>query len=848
MRAHNLNRTLASRTHELEEENALLRQHRSSSSNEAANLERLLVSIDRIRGERDEVKRQLEFLEMEHKFTQQQLDQERSRAQLDQSRSVDALHSTTSRNIHHLRTIRRLERRADAFVAIFNHAQTQRDSSESTAQTLIEQLDHLREKHIHDVQGLQAEAQQFREDLGHAHEELDDTREALAQAQQDLDESMCSLEEVTTQRRELNLRLYDAQGDLTDGHSFIKELELQLEATQQELAGVVSERDSLRVHAGNLDQEVGAIKAELAEAEQRYSMLQAQQLATMSAEALPKRLKAQLQELEERLARRTKEKENLVHDVKRLETNMRLQEERLGEITAELETAQMENKAMVEDCETTRESRDDALRRVDDLEVDIDALEVQVADSDSKLRYAEASWQTRVTGLLLALADAATKSRTMSRAWKGALDRRDQGLDGLSTRLQQAEEENVRLWGTSRTAETRRAEAAGAAQQMAYELQALQKEVLEGSEDLRNTVLALTLSHQHQRHQQSLVYDFQNARTTMRSRIDTLQRSLDDHRARLVVATEQLKDAQRLRGDSDALRARHAELQTTVARLEQELSEMEAVVNHKVDELAARTATHNALSDQVAELTDDKARLASNLEAAVQSHAEEAKELQDRLSAASMEIDSLRQSDDLERQLADLRSEHDTALRSLQADLDRALERATETDTCLRQATDAREQIEQELARIRQEHEQHIEDMTTDTHAMLALRAELSDLRTHHEARIAEAKEAADVASAGMGELEASLHEAERVRAELQERYAQSEQSLQASLSELEVSNAALRAENDTKEMQLGQAAMSDRQWSEKLQESQDTVMRLSSEANQLQSTQESLNITIAEK
>jgi chromosome segregation ATPase len=275
---------------------------------------------------------------------------------------------------------------------------------------------------------------------------------------------------------------------------------------------------------------------------------------------------------------------------------------------------------------------------------------------------------------------------------------------------------------------------------------------------------------------------------------------------------------------------------------------MEAAMNQKADELVARTVAHDTLSDQVTKLTNENARLASDLEAAAQSHAEETKKFQDCLSTANLEIDSLRRSDDTERQLADLRSEHSVALEAVRADLSRALERATATDVCLRQAADAREQIEQELARIREEHAQRIDGLNNDAQATLALRTELSGLRAHHEARLTETKEAANLASVRMGELEASLHEAERLRVELQERYDQNEQNLRASLDELEASNAVLRAENEAKTSQLDKLTTSDMHWAKKLQESQDIIMRLSSEANQLQIAQESLNAAIIEK
>jgi chromosome segregation ATPase len=839
---------LAKRAHELEEQNNLLRQRNSSSpSDDDDTIQRLIVSIDRIRGEREEVKRQLEFLQAEHKFTQQQLDEERSSAQLNQSRS-DALRVTAARTAQHLRSIRRLERQAHAFVTIFRHAQSSCEASDADARELHEQLEQLQEEHLCTIRDLQTEAQQLREELGYVQQDLADTRDELSQAQKELAETNLSFEDANTQRRELNIRLYDAQGSLNDTEHYMQDLQNQLVATKHDLESVLSERNSLHVHASNLEQEVEATKAELSEAEQRYSTLQAQQLATMSVEAIPKRLKLQIQELEERLTRRTKEKENLVHDVKRLETNMRLQEERLSEISTELETAQQENNAMIDDCAQTRDSRDHALRLVEDLEVEIDAHQVEVADLKAKIRETELSSQVSIRGLVLALANAAAKSRALTQTWRCALNGRRQAVTELSARLHLAEEENMRLLGSSTAAETRQREVASTAQRLASEGEVLRRDLLERSGELRSIVVVLALSHQHQRHQQSFVHDFRNARSAMRSRIETLQRGLDDHRTRLAATTAQLEESRRVQGESEALRTRHIELEDANTRLEHELAETKSVVDQKVDELAAHVSAHNALTDKFAELTDVHSRLRNEFDTTARTRAEETRELQDRLLAARTELESLQQSDDFDRQLADLRSEHSSALETLRLDLDRALAQTSAADASVRQATDARERIEKELASVRQEYQRQIDELTTDTRATHSLEQDLFNLRAVYDTHTAESKRVSDLANARIAELEAGLREAERLQSELQDQYQQTDRSLRTSLGELEVAKAALNEELEAKRAHIEEAASSNARWQEQIRESQATIMRLSSDANQSQLAQESLHATILER
>lgn len=86
-----------------------------------------------------------------------------------------------------------------------------------------------------------------------------------------------------------------------------------------------------------------------------------------------------------RVARRTEQIGIHQHDIRRLETNLRLQEERLNEMTVELETLATQKAAMVEDCADAREARDAALSRVETLEMELEALDGKSEQSDQAL-------------------------------------------------------------------------------------------------------------------------------------------------------------------------------------------------------------------------------------------------------------------------------------------------------------------------------------------------------------------------------------------------------------------------------------------------------------------------------
>ena len=105
-----------------------------------------------------------------------------------------------------------------------------------------------------------------------------------------------------------------------------------------------------------------------------YSTLQSHPLSNTDNEAT-RNLRGQIEELENRVMRRTEQIGIHQHDIKRLETNLRLQEERLSEMTTELETMVTQKDAMVEDCAAAREARDEALIRVERLEEELESSE-----------------------------------------------------------------------------------------------------------------------------------------------------------------------------------------------------------------------------------------------------------------------------------------------------------------------------------------------------------------------------------------------------------------------------------------------------------------------------------------
>lgn len=325
-------------------------------------VDRLRLERDALRDERNNLQRDFDFLKVETKFTLESM-QRKLLGGTPSSSSTPLAHSPSP---------------AHALQRAF------------TVSILVAQ--HLQSQHHHDSTQL---------DL--VSKALSNSQDQLSQSQRRWQEKDASIKKI--QREDMAMRdalttcevkLASAEGRVTDLSSLVRRLEEeagQEKAAREEqgagftqmatrLADVTkaledaeSQRASLALQVSHLQQDLDTSKAELLDSETRYSTLQAQQLAGLSSSAQNRALKEQIEELEARVMRRTEQIGIHQHDIKRLETNLRLHEERVVEMTAELEVAEAEKKAMVEDCSSTREERDTTLKKCEQLEEDIEMAE-----------------------------------------------------------------------------------------------------------------------------------------------------------------------------------------------------------------------------------------------------------------------------------------------------------------------------------------------------------------------------------------------------------------------------------------------------------------------------------------
>lgn len=321
-------------------------------------MERLLAAVERLRNERDALRRDVQFLQSESQFTVE---------------ALEAKLAASSQSNAELQALR-----------------TQLDETLATDEVKNHRIDQLANAFLASAVVIQ-----------HLHSECNSAQEPQSEEspidmKQKLEITMRCLEETTDQRndlmsrldcteRESNEQLAELKLAYQEAKDMAENLDGKLSEASKALEQVESERDSLSVQVTNLTVDLDKAQQGLSDAESRYSSLQFHQLSNMTADEATQALKEQIEELEMRVLRRTEQIGVHQHDIRRMETNLRLQEDRLMEMTTEMETLAAQKEAMVEDCADARDARDEALTKVDKLEVEVEALEGRLQNSDNAL-------------------------------------------------------------------------------------------------------------------------------------------------------------------------------------------------------------------------------------------------------------------------------------------------------------------------------------------------------------------------------------------------------------------------------------------------------------------------------
>jgi len=348
--------------------------HPEADADTITQIERLLLAIERLRGERDNLRRNVQFLESESRFAIEALEAKLSASMSTASNYTMATVEQLKAQIHEMHAqnmevdrakageIRKLQLHVQGLAIALGRVTSEQETSRS---------EHSQETH-NELMNLQTT--------------LEESQVDVKELEQRYDVTVLCLEAVTSQRDDLlnQLQTKDTEWEQEteslrmaerEARERLDEFEREMSELNHHMEEIESDRDSLALQVTNLTTDLQIAQDELTNAETRYTNLQFHQLSSMTNNEATRTLRDHIEELEMRVMRRTEQIGIHQHDIRRLETNLRLQEERLGEMTVELEMMAAQKDAMVEDCADAREARDEAIGRVERLEEELETIE-----------------------------------------------------------------------------------------------------------------------------------------------------------------------------------------------------------------------------------------------------------------------------------------------------------------------------------------------------------------------------------------------------------------------------------------------------------------------------------------
>ena len=704
----------------------------SADDNTAATIEKLLNTIQRLRGERDDYKRRLEFVTAEDRFTIESLERRLAAATAVSVPVTPAVTETGTVTIlqgyvqafHE--NAQRSARAALALAIVAQHSGTQHDAATERIEALSDELSSTR-RHLQQVEHTLQERQLI---LTSLEQQLSSASGAFGDAESQvvgLRETIQRLENELAQERDSHAETGAALSDT----------EAQLHSLTEALTDAEAARDALALEKTHLEGDLEAAREDLAEAEARHS----EQLANLSAAAQSghgaqaQALRAHIHDLELRVQRRTEQIGIHQHDIKRLETNMRLQEERVGELTQELEVVQNEKVAMLEDCRTTREERDDAMRRLDELEETMETLE--------ESRAQEVETLVEVTfGAVAARRDAIDRSR------RNAATIYDDRTS-LEERIRSLEDQKMALSAQVTSLTVERDQLAQAAEhdssstraqldetaaklldveeaKMAVEsdLASARSELEEKNRELaslQNQLVAARASHANRQSLEAGL--FAQEKADLESRLHDSQSSLADWERLHSEAVEKLKGVEEeLRRAEDELAS---QLASSAARSESEehlRHELAQVRQHHAEEASALEVHLKSVTEELEAMTRLRGEADAARKAVEEELARTKQQLETRLAEAGETLDTASR---LEAELEQLKASHAEEMRNLRSEFE-----AVTTE--LRDVSHRKAELEALHEKTLHESQGHATEAEELAQKVAALEGQLADLRATH--------------------------------------------------------------------------------------------------------------------
>ncbi|KAK7695035.1 hypothetical protein QCA50_002223 [Cerrena zonata] len=641
---------------------------------------------NRLRKERDDALRHYDFLKMEMKFKVESLEKELR----DTEAYAKSLENRTPIPSNEYSSTSLYPFRQAALVSslVLHHIQGemqwQQDELMSTGESLLTTEWKLRQAEGR-LQSKDGALETLQKDNASLQEQLDATEEELSASRnqvRDLTSRIASLEQMTEREK----RSHEDIG------SSLATVEAELEDVSRNLANAESSRDSLALQVTHLEQDLEKTQAELHHAEARYSELQAQQLSTMSSSGVTRSLRDQILELEQRILRRTEQIGLHQHDIKRLEANLRLQEDRVTEMTAELEVADREREAMIEDCESTREQRNETLKKCEELEESLEAMEGRVGQLEGQR-------DLEVQSLVEVIMKGASMRRTASKAMLSSLSRHAQAESQAQSHLHAVDSSS-----SETHSEIKRLQEIVEEKNCA--LQALESERDKAVANARTASESLQTAHVNSRATTTRFDDLRDENSSLQKEIAHLRTDLQSKENELFSLQQEyeswkLRDAERKADDRSRFEVRIEKLEEECKTLHEtygdlerrhaETSEELKRANEQVDEYVLSTSKRDTLER---ELRNDSETLRQRYE-------QETKQLQDELAIARADLE------DAKQQHVDLENSHQETLEEIS--------RAKEAiETQLKSATsrlNATLQAEGELGTVRAQYEEQVKDL-----------------------------------------------------------------------------------------------------------------------------------------
>ncbi|KAJ7651665.1 hypothetical protein DFH06DRAFT_1331618 [Mycena polygramma] len=668
-------------------------------------VERLLAAVERIRAERDDLRRDLHFVQTEARFAEEALEAR-----------IAAL-TTTSENRPST-----VDPRLQAEVQLLQ--QQLADARAHELNLLHEKNQEIRRMGLATmasavvIEQLESRATLAADELLRASTASEDA-EDVCRRLQDVQVQLCAaaqgLDAMTRQRDELLSQLALNESDSIaeeldraraahqDAQDQLAEFDERLNDMSRSLYDVETERDYLNLQVANLSTDLAAAQREIAEAETRYSALQFHQLSSMTSNEATQALRAQLKDQEMRVLRRTELVGVLQHDTMRLETNIKLQEERLSEMTNELEVMTTQKDAMVEDCADARQARDAALARVEELEVELETLEGRleygdvvlcavvgvIAETVNKSRYALRRLSERAGRATASLNSAAESTDWPARV--SELDMKHQELQALVSSMETSHQAKIQRL-TDQLAEKDRlmsetdleGELAHLKVKHVEEMGLLQGRLVESTSALDEARARCEAAEENYR---QILSDSTRSKQELESAADDaakqaeslrveLARIRDEHAAAIECLRDQVTSAV---SEAERIQTAHRELESLHQRTTAELAQARDTSGARLQELEARVADLDSqLEAQIAQcetLEEDTAALQHRLEEESEIHVQEKQKLDTALQEARQQCDRAESSSaNLEQELsAEERTALQEELTALQAEIQRSL-------------------------------------------------------------------------------------------------------------------------------------------------------------------------------